>query len=162
MIGDENNIPNGFVLLDENIPNGPITVDRELDDGTKRNLYSQVRSEDDSFYYKYEEYNNLEEIKSFEPEYLCEISSKVRPEAQKGYDISCPKYYTIKIEDAYYGRYANDTQHCPRNKEFTDKEMSKIKKNCGRNMKNKIKELCDGKVYCSIKPRKFFYGEPCK
>jgi len=47
----KNELPNGFMLVDENIPNGPITVDRENDDGTKRNIYKNIRLENDSFYY---------------------------------------------------------------------------------------------------------------
>lgn len=148
------------MLLDDNIPNGPITTDRELDDGTKRNLYSMIRSNDDSFYYKYDEFNRLDEIISKKPEYICEDYSRIRPEAQKGHDIACPRYYTIKIDKAFYGRYANDTQHCS-NIQFTPSVMSKIREDCGRNIIKNIKEKCEGKVYCSLIPRNLFYGDSC-
>jgi len=34
------------MLVHENIPNEHLTIDREKDDGTKRNLYNFIRSDD--------------------------------------------------------------------------------------------------------------------
>jgi len=91
------------VFINENITNSQNAIDKKLDDGTKRNLYSIYRSEDDLFYYKYNEFNNLNITVSMEPKYLCEIYDKLRIEVQNGYDTSYPKYYTIKIDKAFNG-----------------------------------------------------------
>lgn len=149
------------MFLNESIKNGPITMNRKLDDGTKRNLYSMLKSEDDSFYYKYNEFNNLNETIQMNPEFICENINKLRPEAQKGYDISCPKYYTIKIDKAFYGRLANDNEHCI-NSQSNHKTISKINKDCGRNVINLIKEKCEGNAYCTLLITKHFFKDTCK
>jgi len=61
------------MFVDENNLNGPITLDRDKDDGKKRNLYKNIRIEDDSFYYDYDKFNKLKSTTSEREEYLCEI-----------------------------------------------------------------------------------------
>jgi len=164
---NENDLPHGFTHLNENIKNGPITINRNLDDGSKRNLFSMIKSNDDSFYYKYDEFKQLESIIPKNPEYICEDYSGIRPEAQKGHDISCPKYYTIKIDKAFYGRYANDKNHCKMNSEIKskikkrNKKRIKIKNDCGNDVKENIKEKCEGKIYCSLISSDRFFGNSC-
>jgi len=154
-----NKLPEGFVLLDENVLNGPITTNRENDDGTKRNLYSMIRNEDDSFYYKYNEFNKLKNITSTKSEYFCELKSKLRTEVLKGYNLSCPKYYTIAIDKAFYGRYANDNTKCPI--DITEENKWIIEKGCGYDPIIHVKYKCEGKSYCTIVPNKYFFMDNC-
>jgi len=44
--------------------------------------------------------------------YICDFPNNIRPEVQKGYDLICPKYYNIKIDQVFYGRHKNDNIHC--------------------------------------------------
>jgi len=162
---NENDLPHGFTHLNENIKNGPITINRNLDDGSKRNLFSMIKSNDDSFYYKYDEFKQLESIIPKNPEYICEDYSGIRPEAQKGHDISCPKYYTIKIDKAFYGRYANDDSFyykydefkqlesiIPKNPEYICEDYSGIRPEA-----QKGHDISCPKYY-TIKIDKAFYG----
>jgi len=167
-----NKLPEGFELLNENISNGPITKNRNKDNGTKRNLYSMLRNEDDSFYYKYDEFNRLKNETSIKSEYLCEIRSQLRPEVIKGYDISCPFYYTIVIDKVFYGRYKKDFIHCVDGtksnnykKRYTKKRIEKRKINkmlCGYEPIEKVKNSCEGKSYCTLIPNKTFYYNKCR
>jgi len=155
-------IPEGFVPVDESNPYGPITVDKKRDNGKKRNLFEIVKHQsDDSFYYNYDEFNKLESELPQKSEYFCETYNKVRPEVQKGYEISCPTYYTIVIDKAFYGRYANDTTHCSKNINYTPENMRTIKNDCGYESLKIVKELCEGKIYCSIIPSNTFYKNRC-
>jgi len=158
LIKGRNKIPDGFMLLDENEPNGPITLNRELDDGTKRNLYSLMRQENDSFYYNQAEFDSLQPIILKGPEYICEVKSyDLRPELQKGHELSCPKYYTIKINKAFYGRHANDMQHCTN----YNVDPNRIKNECGNDVTTNVKEKCEGKAYCELLAETRIFGETC-
>jgi len=148
------NLPNNFSLLNDNILLGPITINKTIDDGTKRNLYSIVKF-DDYFYYNYTYINLLEDVIPRKPEYFCELGVEKTPESQKGYEISCPSYYSIKIKDVFYGRFANDKKRC---KIFNGKKVSrkrlKLNEKYGYIPLKEIKELCEGKSYCKIVPNK--------
>jgi len=157
-----NELPKGFMLVDENNPCGPITTNRKLDNGKKRNLYSIVNIEDDSFYYNYNHLSEMANITNKKTEYLCEKIIKARTEGMKGYDITCPPHYSIVIDKSFYGRYANDTIRCSENINFTKKNLSRIKQDCGHEPTRRIKELCEGKVYCSILPCNVLLGDRCK
>eukprot|EP00833_Pecoramyces_ruminatium_P005443 jgi/Orpsp1_1/1179475/evm.model.c7180000069468.1 len=157
------NLPIGFKLVDENIPDGPITVNKENDDGTKRNLFNIVRFEkENNISFKYEELNNLNDTQGIKSEYFCELKTNIRPEGIKGYDISCPIHYTIKIDKAFYGRYAKDKKRCKIiNGRKYKKHQLKIKQNCGYEPTKYIKELCEGKKYCTVIPSKNFFKNYC-
>lgn len=157
-----NELPKGFTFVDENNIYGPITVDRKLDNGKKRNLYSIIRNENDSFYYKYDQFAKLPDSKEVKSEYLCEKVVRYRPEGMEGYDISCPAHYSIVIDKAFYGRYANDTTHCASNVNFTNDLLSKLKTDCGSDKKKYIQKLCEGKSYCSILPANILLDDSCK
>jgi len=157
-----NKLPDGFMLVDENIPNGPITIDRENDDGTKRNIYKNIRLEDDSFYYNQNVFDRLNNTTTKIEEYFCELKSHYRPEAVKGYDISCPKHYTIKIDKSFYGRYRSDRKNCIfiNNKKLPKKQI-KLRKDCGYEPTKYLKELCEDKEYCIIIPDSHFFKNYC-
>jgi len=162
-----NNLPEGFIPLNEKILDGPITTNREKDDGRKRNLYSMIRKEDDSFYYDYNGFNKLENETSVQSVYFCELHSKFRPEVLNGQEISCPKHYTIVIDKAFYGRYANDIKHCLKSEDKKGilrekkKLKKKTKKECGYEPINRIKSMCEQKRYCKILPMLHFYKDYC-
>jgi len=159
IINYKNILPEGFIPVDENVLNGPITTNREKDNGKKRNLYSMIRNEDDSYYYNYNEFNKLKNETSIQSVYFCEMYSRLRPEVLKGFDLSCPNHYTIVIDKAFYGRYANDTINCKTN--FTPEILKKIKNDCGYEPLKNIKYSCEGKSYCSLKPMNSFYKDHC-
>jgi len=154
-------LPYGFSFYNNSNLTGPITVNREKDDGTKRNLYSIVKDESELFYYDNKKFDKLEKTMSENSVYFCEMSNNDRPERQKGYDISCPKHYKIVIKKAFYGRYANDTNTCKPITGFTPEKMKKIIYDCGYEPIKDIKERCEGKIYCSLKPRNSFYYDKC-
>jgi len=115
----------------------------------------------EKFYYDYEAFDKLEEIIPREEEYLCQVNYPT--EGVDGYYLTCPKHYTLVIDDSFYGRYANDTTHCPVDihgkSEITNLY---VKRKCGRNTKFRVNELCGGRVECNLKPAKPFFGNPCK
>jgi hypothetical protein len=157
----KNDLPNGFTLVDEKIPNGPITVDRKKDDGTKRNIFKMARHEDDNFYYNYEDFNKLNSTTPIKEEYFCELKSKNRPETLKGYDISCPFQYTIKIDKSFFGRYGGDRNHCIEGNDFFNETIN-IEKSCGYDPIMYVQKLCEGRNYCNIVPTKHFFSNYCK
>jgi len=166
-----NLLPEGFLPLNENDLDGPITTNRKNDNGKKRNLYNMIRKENESLnYYNYDEFNKLEKITEKKSEYFCELQSTLRAEVLDGYELSCPEYYTIVIDKAFYGRYANDFINCnPKLYKKEQKEIKKFKKikgfikrkNCGYEPIKKIKRSCDGKSYCKLFPNKSFFKDKC-
>jgi len=151
-----NNLPRGFVYLDENNKNGVITLNREKDNGKKRNLYENTKIEDDSLYYNYKEFESLEKELPKQTEYICEFPNDIRPEVQKGYYLSCPKHYKITIDKSFYGRYGNDNTHCTNNEDIDNKD------DCGYEPTQAVKELCEGREYCSVVVRDNIYKNKCK
>jgi len=153
----------GFEFVDPENPKGPITVDLKRDDGTKIDYTKLINPEDDSFYYKYDEFDKLDyKILDLE-EYLCELGTGSPPEAYKGYEISCPSHYTITIDNVFYGRHANDTKHCNTYYEgnSVEEEMLTTKKECGDSQIRNVKELCDGKVTCFVRPGGSHFTDSC-
>jgi len=158
-------LPFGFVFVDENADHGPITIDREKDDGTKLNIYDFIHPEDLSFYYNQEEFDALEEVITYnKTNYFCEYDEDSPPEAYKGYEIECPVHYTIKIDYAFYGRHAHDTKHCRKNNrgEKVEKEHLRVKKECGNEPIDTVKEFCEGKVYCTLIPGSYYFKDSCE
>ncbi|KAG4089179.1 hypothetical protein H8356DRAFT_1055489 [Neocallimastix lanati (nom. inval.)] len=162
LVKKEIKLPIGFVLVDEEVPNGPITIDREKDDGTKRKLIDLVRKEEIKNHFDYSSFEKLENSLPKQEDYICEIRTKYRPEVLKGYDISCPEHYVIKIEKSFYGRYKHDKKNClmDKDKEFNIKSID-IDKDCGEDKTRNIKELCEGKNYCSITVTHHQYKDKC-
>lgn len=154
-----NVLPDGFVPINDYELNGPITTNREKDNGTKRNLFNMMRNEDNSFYYNYDEHNKLKPETSKKSEYFCEIHSSLRPEILKGYDLTCPKYYTIVIDKAFYGRYANDTINCENT--YIIEKLDKIKNDCGYEPTKNVKNSCEGRSYCTLLPSNIFFKDHC-
>jgi len=157
-------LPFGFVFVDENADHGPITIDREKDDGTKLNIYDFIHPEDLSFYYNQEEFDKLEDIiNEKNSNYFCEYGTAKPPEAYEGYEIKCPTHYTIKLDYVFYGRHANDTKHCNKYYEGVDVEEERLKsdKECGSEPIEAVKELCEGRVYCSLRPGGSHFTDSC-
>ncbi|ORX65231.1 hypothetical protein BCR32DRAFT_226203 [Anaeromyces robustus] len=154
-------LPEGFTFVNPNITNGPITINKEKDDGTKRNLFNMINHESDHFYYNHNEFNKLTNETEVKSEYFCEMYYGIRPERMTPYEISCPAHYTIVIDKAFYGRYANDTENCP-NSNITPEVIEKIKpKDCGYEPINFLKERCEGRQYCNIIVKNFFFKDRC-
>ncbi|ORY76404.1 hypothetical protein LY90DRAFT_501718 [Neocallimastix californiae] len=157
-------LPFGFEFLDKNADHGPITVNREKDDGTKLNMYDYIHPEDLSFYYNQEEFDKLEDIiNEKNSNYFCEYGTAKPPEAYEGYEIKCPTHYTIKLDYVFYGRHANDTKHCNKYYEGVDVEEERLKsdKECGSEPIEAVKELCEGRVYCSLRPGGSHFTDSC-
>jgi len=157
-------LPFGFEYLVENDNHSPITVDREKDDGTKLNMYDFIHPEDLSFYYNQEEFDKLDEIiNEHDENYFCEYGTGSPPEAYEGYEIKCPAHYTIELDYVFYGRHANDTEHC--NKYYEGNEVGedrlKSDKECGNEPMELVKELCEGRVDCTLRPGGSHFNDSC-
>jgi hypothetical protein len=158
-------LPYGFVFVDEKADHGPITVDREKDDGTKLNIYDLIHPEDLSFYYNQENFDKLEDVvHPSKNNYFCEYNEDVPPEAYEGYEISCPAHYTIKIDYVFYGRHANDYEHCNINHkgEKIEKDQLEVDKECGNEPIDTVKEFCEGRVYCTLIPGGYIFNDSCE
>jgi len=153
----------GFVFVDPENPKGPITVNLKRDDGTKIDYNKLIKPENDTFYYKYEEFKKLADKIPKKERYFCELGTTLPPEYYKGYEIACPRHYTITIDKVFYGRHANDTKHC---NTFSDgspveEEMLIVKKECGNSPMREVKEYCEGKITCHIKPGGSHFTDSC-
>ncbi|ORX81900.1 hypothetical protein BCR32DRAFT_327107 [Anaeromyces robustus] len=113
-----------------------------------------------SFYYDIEGFEKLEKFIEKE-EYICE--TELQTESHKEFNIVCPIHYTINIDEAFYGRYANDTIHCTVNNKTENVETKRleISETCGNDSLDIVKKICEGRPDCSIKPNKKFFGNPC-
>jgi len=178
-----------FEFLIPNEKKGPITVDRENDDGSKLNIYSMIienlndtlyndtliddndtlyndtliDDNNDTLYDDDNElFNKLEEIINIEPQYLCEYSDRKPPESFKGYSISCPTHYTISINNTFYGRYKDDFEHCtqyPYNMIMNEQAFNET---CGVEPLDTLKELCEDRKECLIRPCDAFFRNVCQ
>eukprot|EP00833_Pecoramyces_ruminatium_P017266 jgi/Orpsp1_1/1191298/evm.model.d7180000084786.1 len=159
-----NDLPYGFVFVDENANHGPITVDREKDDGTKLNIYNFIHPEDLSFYYNQDEFDKLKEVINDDSQsYFCEYGTGAPPEAYEGYEISCPAHYTIAIDKVFYGRHAGDKKHCTKyyeGREVEDDYLT-VTEECGNEPIDNVKEICEGRVYCSLRPGGSHFSDSC-
>ncbi|ORX76536.1 hypothetical protein BCR32DRAFT_296185 [Anaeromyces robustus] len=154
-------LPKGFTYVNLKNTNGPITLNRTLDNGKKRNLFNITTIEDDSFYYDYNKYKNLKNELEKKIEHFCELPRNIRPEVQKGYEILCPKYYVIKIDNAFYGRRKNETEYCnPNHNNLYNQNYNG--EECGYSANKVIKQLCEGKRYCMVSNRTTMLKDPCK
>jgi len=153
-----------FEFLITNEKKGPITVNREKDDGTKLNIYSMIIKNINDTLYNDNEFNNLDEIINIDPQYLCEYQNRKPSESFKGYYISCPAYYTISINNTFYGRYKDDYEHCIKHPNGRKARMSelRIKKTCGVEPLDTLKELCEDRKECLIRPCNSFFENACK
>ncbi|OUM63029.1 hypothetical protein PIROE2DRAFT_69428 [Piromyces sp. E2] len=105
----------GFYYCDET--EGPITVDLNYDDSTKANLYTRLNKNQDLknfVVYKYDKmvYNSLAEKTPSKKSIICEIPQIAAPESFIGYKLSCPKYYTLRIESVYFGLHQENDNSC--------------------------------------------------
>jgi len=151
-----------FVYLTPGVFEGPITIDRNLDDGTKLNIYKMTfpLNENTSLYYdELKKYNKQNDTILMNDKYFCELNSKLPPEGQKDYSVSCPHNYQIAINDTFYGRFAYDTENCkyysngtkvPRNKLYRIRDS-------GYRLNETMKKFCDGKKECILKPHDYFF-----
>jgi len=154
----------GFVPLYTNNTKGPITTNRELDDGKKRNIYSKILENNEKnfneFYYNIQHFLDLPETVEKEDEYVCEKNVPFENETK---NIVCPEQYTLVIDEAMYGRYANDKEHCTvnsNNDKISDKFLL-ISEKCGNDVKDKIKKMCDGRIRCNLISNRRDLGDPC-
>jgi len=158
-------LPYGFDFVEKDATTGPITVNREEDDGTKLNLYDFINKEDLSFYYDEDKFNNLAEItKNNSSEYFCEYGTGSPPEAYEGYEINCPYHYTITIDKVFYGRHAGDKKHCDKYYEGVpvEDEYLTVEEECGNEPIENVKEICEGKASCSLRPGGSHFTDSCE
>jgi len=158
-------IPNGFELLDINDPTGPITVNITMDDGTKLNYFDYIIPEKNTnYYYNKEQFNELSEIKyKGKEEYFCEYITAFPPEYYKGYSISCPRHYTIAIDKVFYGRHAHDKENCIidyKGDPVGDANLN-VTEECGYKPVDMVKELCEGKSSCTVRPGGSHFEDKC-
>jgi len=66
--------------------------------------------------------------------------------------MKCPKGYTMKISNAFYGR---------KNKNVCPSKQIKTVKCAAKTSQNKIKSMCNGKEACTINPSNSVFGDPC-
>jgi len=154
-----------FVPLYNNGTNGPLTINRKIDDGTKSNIYSMIRETNESFdssFYDYNAFKKMKNVIKKKEEYFCELG--LPSEAFEGYYLTCPAHYTIVVEKATFGRYKSDNIHCIKDYNGNTLDNSKIetKKNCGINVLGTVKELCEERTECNLKPNSSFFNNPCK
>jgi len=105
----------GFYYCDE--AEGPITIDLNFDDGSKTNLYTRLNKSQNSkdfvlFKYDKKLYDLLENKTPSKRSIICEIPQIASPENFVGYKLTCPKYYTLRIEDAYFGLHHENDKSC--------------------------------------------------
>jgi len=161
----KNDLPYGFVFLDENDDHSPLTVDREKDDGTKLNLYDFIHPEDLSFYYDEEKFESLKEVINIKnSNYFCEYGTGAPPEAYEGYEITCPAHYTIALDMVFYGRHKGDKKHCTKYYEGNDveDEYITVDEECGNEPIDTVKEICEGRTYCSLRPGGSHFADSCQ
>jgi len=155
----------GFVPLYTNGTKGPITTNRELDNGTKYNVYNMILESNEkdfnSFFYNTDEFKDLSEIVLKKEEYICEIGPPL--ESFNGTTLECPLYYSISIDTAFYGRYANDGSHCSINEkgDFVPDEHLIIDRDCGKDSIELVKKYCEGKRMCTLKAARSIFSESC-
>jgi len=141
---------------------GPITINKKRDDGTKLNIYSMIIRNVNNIIFDENEnkFKKLNKIINKDPKYLCEYPDKKPSESFKGYYLSCPTHYTISINNTFYGRYKDDFEHCityPDGKNVSMSELS-VNKTCGVEPFDTLKELCEDRIECLIKPCDAFFG----
>jgi len=163
-----------FVSVFTNGTSGPITINRNLDDGEKINMYSKMLDLDDNKIENFlnYEYSSLEETIEMEPKFMCERAGGLTEDGSQGYDLVCPLFYKIVIDEAFYGRYAHDDQRCIynyKNERVSEETLAKYRNvttDCGTNynssIKSTIKQLCEGKSSCTILPNKTMFPDTCK
>jgi len=92
---------------------------------------------------------------------FCGVRVFVLPESIKGDKISCPVGYTIKIHDVFFGRRVGDKETCSISEygnKFSDILFNITKENkCESQLVTDIKNLCENKHYCYIKPSTALY-----
>jgi len=156
-----------FTFLNPNNVHGPITINRKQDDRSKQNIYSMITNPDsDNDHLEnnendYDTFNNLPKELSKNSEYFCQLNEKIPPDVQKGNNIQCPVYYTLSIDYASYGRFNNDTIQCSKNTSTVQMptELLYTPIDCINNVTEVVKEQCEGKEECTLKPNDHFYGE---
>jgi len=138
---------NDFELVDPNNTHGPITINKSKDDGTKINLSDYLYDVDDNkleyFLYDNVTINALENRIDKPERYLCELNFTITEDGGQAYDISCPMYYSIAIDKAFYGRYMLDRKRCNKNYKgevLPDTELITLT-NCGYGFEDKLKAL---------------------
>jgi len=158
---------NSFKPVIKNKTNGPITINRELDDGTKVNLFEKIVNNPDNklenFLYDKETLDSLPLTIEQEERYLCEVSFGLTEDSNDSYEITCPMYYSITIDKAFYGRYARDAERCTtdfKGDEVGEGLLSPLT-NCGKNVEKTVKEICEGKSRCDIAPGKQIFQDTC-
>jgi len=158
---------NDFELVNPNNTYGPITIDKSKDDGTKINLSDYIYDTNDNkleyYLYDNETINALENRIDKPERYLCELEFRLSEDGGEGYDISCPLYYNIAIDKAFYGRYMLDKKHCNKDYKgevFADSELVSLT-NCGYGFEEKLKTDCEGKTNCSILPFRLEFANSC-
>jgi len=156
-----------FEPLDPNNKNGPITINKNKDDGTKINLSDYIYDVDDNkveyFLFDNITINALKNRIDKPERYLCELEFTISEDGGQAYDISCPMYYSIAIDKAFYGRYKQDTERCVMNykgERVPDSALLSMN-NCGYGFEDKVKASCEGKTNCYVLPFRLEFTDSC-
>jgi len=152
-----------FMFVDTDSVNGPITVNREQDDHSKQNIYSRIVNIENNSVNDNDNEDNYSSLKKNLPmnsTYFCQLNEKKSPDGQKGNIIKCPVHYTLSIDYAAYGRYNNDTIHCSHNTDGVSMPVKLLYTPIDRitNVTNTVREQCQGKEECTLKPNDHFFG----
>jgi len=156
-----------FEPVDPNNKDGPITIDKNKDDGTKIVLSDYIYDVDDNkveyFLFDNVTINALENRIDKPERYLCELEFTLSEDGGQAYDISCPMYYSIAIDKAFYGRYKLDNDRCTINykgERVPDSALSTVN-DCGNGFEDKVKASCEGKTNCYLLPFRLEFTDSC-
>jgi len=96
---------------------------------------------------------------------FCGVRVYVPPESIEGNKISCPVGYVIKIHDVFFGRRVGDKETCSTSEygnKFSDGLLNVTEEEkCESHPVNDIKNICENKRSCYIKPSTALYKSPC-
>jgi len=123
-----------------------------------------IDNENNTIFYNENDFNKLDKIVNVTQKYICEYNDRKPPESFEGYYLSCPTHYTISIKDTFYGRYKGDFKRCIKFYNGKDVPMKalEVDKTCGVKPIDTLKELCEGKKECLVKPCNDFFGKVCR
>ncbi|ORX58452.1 hypothetical protein BCR36DRAFT_276944 [Piromyces finnis] len=109
------------------------------------------------------DFDSLEEVLPLTSKYLCELKENQPYESQKGYVLSCPSQYTISVNYTFYGRYANDIENCETGSDnrYIKEDYRYTEVDCGYDPIRVVKDLCEGKEECTLKPYNDFFENRC-
>ncbi|OUM65747.1 hypothetical protein PIROE2DRAFT_7162 [Piromyces sp. E2] len=156
-----------FQPVNANNTNGPITINKELDDGTKINIFEKIIDIPDNkvenFLFDNETLSALPSRIDKDPRYLCESRYGLTEDVSNSYTLTCPLHYIIKIDKAFFGRYAKDKEHCSRDfkGDKINEDFLTTTFNCGKEVIDTVKGMCENKSSCDIEAGIGVFSDTC-